>query len=126
MKRVASCSKMGERRAGAVVVAQFSAFRYCGNLGEEVNQVVSSDLALLFVQEAVDLAAICSIQESGEKDKETRLPIHICGDTLFLFISIRPGQLSYLYSLCMNYPTSSPGLGTFALHFLQISIGCLG
>ena len=117
---------MGERRAGAVVVAQFSAFFRCGNIGEEADQVVRFDLALLFVQEAVDLAAICSIQESREKDKETRLPIHICGDTLFLFISIRPGQLSYLYSICMNYPTSSPGLGTFALHFLQISIGCLG
>ena len=126
MKGMAGRSKVGECSTGAVVVAQFNTFRYCGNLCEEVDQVVSFNLALLLIQEAVDLAAICCIQESREKDKETRLPIHICGDTLFLFISIRPGQLSYLYSICMNYPTSSPGLCTFALHFLQISIGFLG
>ena len=82
---MAGRSKVGECSTGAVVVAQFNTFRYCGNLCEEVDQVVSFNLALLLIQEAVDLAAICSIQESGEKDKETRLPIHSYGDTLLLF-----------------------------------------
>ena len=57
MKGMAGRSKMGERRAGAVVVAQLSTFFCCGNLGEEVDHVVRLDLALLLVEEAVDLGA---------------------------------------------------------------------
>ena len=84
MKRITSWSKVGERCAGAVVVAQFSAFFCCGNLCDEVNQVVRFRLALLLVEEAVDLAASCGVQESGEKDKDPRPPIHSCRDTLLL------------------------------------------
>ena len=82
---MAGRSKVCERRAGAVVVTQCSAFFCCRNLGEEVNHVVRLDLTLLLVKEAVDLAARCGIQESGEKDKDPRPPIHhSCSDTLLL------------------------------------------
>ena len=54
---MAGKTKMGERCACAVVVTQCSAFFCCGNLGEEVDHVICFDLALLLVQEAVDLAA---------------------------------------------------------------------
>ena len=57
---------MGKRCAGAVVVAQLSTLLRVGNLREEVNQVVRFDLALLLVEETVDLAAGCSIQERRE------------------------------------------------------------
>ena len=87
MKRMAGRSKVGERCACAVVVAQLSTFFCCGNLGEEVNEVIRFDPTLLLIQEAVNLAARCGLQESGEKEKETRLPIHSCSDTLLLFIA---------------------------------------
>ena len=67
MKRVASCSKMGERSAGAVVIAQLPALLRGGNLGDKVDQVVRIDLALLLVQEAVDLAASRGVQEDRAK-----------------------------------------------------------
>ena len=67
MKRVARCSKMGERSASPVVVAQLSALLRGGNLSEEVNLVVRFDLALLLVEETVNLAAGCSIHERREK-----------------------------------------------------------
>ena len=57
MKRITSSSKVCERCAGAVVVAQLGTFFCCGNLGEEVDHVVRLDLTLLLVEEAVDLAA---------------------------------------------------------------------
>ena len=57
MKRITSSSKVCERCAGAVVVAQLSTFFCCGNLGDEVDQVVRFCMTLLLVEEAVDLAA---------------------------------------------------------------------
>ena len=66
MKRVTRCSKMGERSASPVVVAQLSTLLRSGNLREEVDLVVRFDLALLLVEETVDLAAGCSTQERRE------------------------------------------------------------
>ena len=66
MKRVTRCSKMGKRSASPVVVAQLSTLLRSGNLREEVDLVVRFDLALLLVEETVDLAAGCSIQERRE------------------------------------------------------------
>ena len=57
---------MGKRSASPVVVAQLSTLFRCGNLREEVDLVVRFDLALLLVEETVDLAAGCSIQERRE------------------------------------------------------------
>ena len=82
MKREAICSKMGERRAGAVVIAQLPTLLGGGNLGDKVDQVVRIDLALLLVQEAVDLAARCCVQEDREKHKDVRPPIHSCSRAL--------------------------------------------
>ena len=66
MKRVTRCSKVRERCASPVVVAQLSTLLRSGNLREEVDLVVRFDLALLLVEETVDLAAGCSIQERRE------------------------------------------------------------
>ena len=63
MKRVAIYSKMGERRAAAVVIAQLPTLLKGGNLGDKVDQVVRIDLALLLVQEAVNLVASRGVQE---------------------------------------------------------------
>ena len=82
MKRVACCSEMSECGASPVVVAQLSALLRGGNLREEADQVVCFDLTLLIVEETVDLTAACSIQKSVEADKDTRLPIHGCSETL--------------------------------------------
>ena len=57
---------MRERCASPVVVAQLSTLLRSGNLREEVDLVVRFDLALLLVEETVDLAAGCSIQERRE------------------------------------------------------------
>ena len=92
MKRVAICSKMGERRAGAVVIAQLSALLGGGNLGDKVDQVVRIDLALLLVQEAVDLAARCGGQEDRERHKDASPPVHSCTRALAaLYQHSRPG-----------------------------------
>ena len=66
MKRVTSCSEVSECGASPVVVAQLCALLRGGNLGEEVDLVVRLDLALLLVEETVDLAASCCIQERRE------------------------------------------------------------
>ena len=87
MKRETCCSKMGERSAGAVVIAQLPALLGSGNLGDKVDQVVRIDLALLLVQEAVDLAASRGVQEDREKHKDVRPPVHSCGKALAAFIS---------------------------------------
>ena len=88
MKGMTGQAEVGERCASAVVVAQLSTFFCCRNLCEEVDHVVGFDLALLLVQEAVNLAAGCGVQESGEKHKDPSPPIHSCSDTMLLFISI--------------------------------------
>ena len=81
---------MGERRAGAVVIAQLPTLLGGGNLGDKVDQVVCIDLALLLVQEAVDLATSC--RKSTEKQKNTRPPIHSCSRALAaLYQHSRPG-----------------------------------
>ena len=82
MKRETCCSKMGERSTGAVVIAQLPTLLGGGNLGDKVDQVVRIDLALLLVQEAVDLAARCCVQEDREKQKDVRPPVHSCSRAL--------------------------------------------
>ena len=92
MKRETCCSKMGERRAGAVVIAQLPTLLGSGNLGDNVDQVVRIDLALLLVQEAVDLAARCGVQEDREKHKDASPPVHSCSRALAaLYQHSRPG-----------------------------------
>ena len=92
MKRETCCSKMGERSTGAVVIAQLPTLLGGGNLGDKVDQVVRIDLALLLVQEAVNLAARCGVQEDREKQKDVCPPVHSCCRALaVLYQHSRPG-----------------------------------
>ena len=83
---------MGERSTSAVVIAQLATLLRSGNLGDKVDQVVRIDLALLLVQEAVNLAARCGAQEDREKQKDVCPPVHSCCRALAaLYQHSRPG-----------------------------------
>ena len=59
MKRETCRSEVSEGSATPVVFTQLSALLRGGNLGEEAKLVVRLHLALLLVEEAVNLAAGC-------------------------------------------------------------------
>ena len=119
MKRVASCSEMRERSTSTVVIAQLPTLLGGGNLGDKVDQVVRIDLALLLVQEAVDLAARCGVQEDREKHKDVSPPVHSCSRALAaLYQHSRPG-INFLSLSSQIFVTEFCPKNTCLLSFVQ-------